>query len=260
MERICKDCYSPKLVICQRDGDIVCKGCGLVQEGYLVDDTLYGNTKHDDNGNWSYHHKTKEEQDATSKVVFKRIFGQASICVLGDEFDRIVVDACLFCEPVAKFHRGEHRHALYCVCFLLACKVNKVDIEPRNVYAYFNVPMWSHYGKLSLEVSKYMSKKEKITLSDTEMILRRMVHDYLNLDKDTAWKVIQVACKIQQKVKCLVSKVKTCKLNACLVYISCKINNVQSMSMKQVSKIYGVSIQTLKRHELLIQSILSNGT
>jgi len=256
MERTCKHCHSSKLVICQRDGDIVCTGCGLVQEGHLIDDTLFGNMTHNDNENCSYYRKVEKDESATTRAI-KLLFRQASTCILGDEFDIIVADACLLCEPVAKLHKGENRYALYCVCFLLACKQNKIGVEPRNVYAYFNVPMWSHYGKLSLEVSSHLSKQVKSTPSNTEILLRRMVHDYLKLDKDTTWKVINVACEIQQRVSCLASKVKTCKLNACLVYISCKINNVEPLSMKQISELYGVSIQTLKRHELLIQSVLS---
>jgi transcription initiation factor TFIIIB Brf1 subunit/transcription initiation factor TFIIB len=258
MERICKSCHSSKLVICQRDGDIVCTGCGLVQEGHLIDDTVYGNTKYEDNENCSYYRKPEQVQYTTNRG-FKTLFGQASIYILGDEFDTVVVDACLLCEPVAKLHKGEHRNALYCVCFLLACKRKNIGVEARNVYAYFNVPMWSHYGKLSLEVNKHVSKNAKPKASDSDILLKRMVHNYLNLDKDSAWKVIQVACKIQQQVSCLASKVKTCKINACLVYISCKINKVESISMKQISQLYGVSVQTLQRHELLIQSVLSHG-
>lgn len=254
----CKSCKSDKLIICHRDGDIVCSSCGLVQEGHIIDDTLYGNISHTEleSGYIPTAQPTTEKSNSA-----RIVFAQASIYILGDEFDGVVTDACLSFEVAAKNHRGRCRKALSCVCFLNACKNHKTGVDPKMVYAYFQVPMWLHYSKLNLLLStceQQNTKTKNKGVKDENIAIKRMVHGLPGINKNDAWKVINVAYQLQQQVGCLLSKVKISKLNACLIYISCQINKHDKFNMQCVSQIYNVSIPTLKRHELLIQSALVN--
>lgn len=251
----CKSCQSDRLVICQRDGDIVCSKCGLVQEGHIVDDTLYGSASHAEIESRCFHYEVVNNHQNKKT---KNIFSQASTEVLGDEFDNVVNDACAMYEPVAGCHRRNNKQALYCVCFILACQKNNTGVDVRNVYAHFQVPMWLHYGKLSLLVDKHRIKHYH---NPSAISLRRMVYECCDLNKEQAWKVIQVASQLLERVSCLASKVKMSKLNACLIYIACKINMYEkNVSLERVSQLFGVSVSTLKKHELLIQSALVSHT
>lgn len=258
MLRTCKSCQSDKIRVCQRDGDIVCTTCGLVQEGYLCDETLYGNTPFEDRATCSF--SAELLPDDKQKKNVQRLFRQASLCILGDEFENIVADAYSLYETVAKRHRGEQKKALYCVCFILACKSNKSGTDPKHVYDYFGVPMWLHYSKLNLEIqTNQTSKKNATRLNDAETSIKRMVYDWLNIDNNYKWKIFKVACQLQHQVECLTSKVRMSKLNACIIYISCKVNNVENMSIERIAELYNVTKSTLRKHELLIQSVLENG-
>jgi hypothetical protein len=224
-----------------------------VQEGHFIDDTLYGNAcfAEEHEGLLGNHHEPLKD-DKTHSAEW-HIFSKASLSILGDDFQQIVGEAQRLYESVAKTCKGMHKKALYCVCFLHACRNKHTGVDARQIYNFFNVPMWQHYSKLcSLVNPKYVK--------DYDKTIKRMVYDCNKLEEKQRWQVITIACHLQERIMCVSSKVKMSKMNACLIYVSGRINKIEWMSMEYISKLYNVSVPTLKKHELLIQGVLARCT
>lgn len=249
----CKGCAGQRLVICHRDGDIVCTSCGLVQEAHIVDDTMYGNAcfAEEHEGLLDNHYEPLKD-DKTHSAEW-HIFSKASLSILGDDFQQIVEEAHQLFESVTKTCKGMHKKALYCVCFLNACRNQQTGVDATQVYRYFEVPTWQHYSKLcNLVKPSYVR--------DYDKTIKRMVYECVKLEEKQMWQVIKIACHLQEKIMCVSSKVKMSKMNACLIYVSAKINKIEWISMEYISKLYNVSLPTLKKHELLIQGVLTKCT
>jgi transcription initiation factor TFIIIB Brf1 subunit/transcription initiation factor TFIIB len=251
----CKECRSINLVLCQRDGDIVCTSCGLVQEAHVIDDTLYGNTTYGNMESVTIHYEKLQKYKHNKNDLFSK----ASIYILGDEFDNIISEARALYSAISQLHKGRHNKALCCACFLYACKNFNAGVEPSKVYAFFDVRLWLHYSKLSFLIEQVMNQKHNVNKVCNYTDLKRMVYECHLLNKQQACQVIHVATQLYNKIQCLTSKVKTSKMNASLIYISCLINKYNDVSLEFVSKFYNVSIATLKKHETLIQTVLKNG-
>jgi hypothetical protein len=224
-----------------------------VQEAHIIDDTLYGNAyfAEEEEGTLSSHHEPLMNDKKYSAQWM--LFSKASLSILGDDFQQIVEEACRLYGTVAKTCKGMHRKALYCVCFLHACRNKHTGVDARQVYHFFEVPMWHHYSKLCQMINP-------TDVKDHDKTIKRMVYECVDLEEKQIWKVIKIACHLQERVACVSSKVKMNKMNACLIYVSGRINKIDWMSMEYISKLYNVSIPTLRKHELLIQSVLTRCT
>ena len=258
MSRYCIECNSSKIVIYARDGDIVCTNCGLVQEERILDDTFYGNIKYDDMDEMhSYYCEVFEEENVNNQVL--DIFKRASLNILGEEFQSIIDCALSLYTEYTKgstLKRGQNKVAIYCTCFLYACQHHHAGVDAKAIYRYFEIPPWLEYSKIGPCLQQILDRTH--AHQETNDLLKRMVYTCGRFKNQEAWKIITIAKQLEDKVQCLRSKVKTSKLNACLIYIACVVNGVEWASIETISQIYDVSITTLKKHELLIQSVLKN--
>lgn len=71
------------------------------------------------------------------------------------------------------------------------------------------------------------------------------------------WKVIKEARQIIEKLNTSIEfkNIKPSKINATIIYITCKILNIKIMK-NDISKSLDVSIVTMVKHEKIIQEIL----
>lgn len=230
MIMICTDCKSDRIVWNWTDGDIVCTSCGLVQQERFIDDRVPFKDYCD----------YEIERIPLNKTVQKHT---DSIYGLSDD---IVTATNAWCVETRCVERQE--------------RVKKEDVAA-GVHANMKgVSVRSICNKMNISQSKFWKavSKKKESESDCGAMMKRLVYESEYIPKKRSWDVIKVGNKILDVIKGSkhIQTLKPDKLALSLIIISCEINKL-GKKRSFACKDYGISVDTVRKHERLIQDLLS---
>lgn len=239
-EQSCRDCNSSKLVWDWANGDIVCTSCGLVNEERFIDDRC----------NYKYHedHEPREPKTIVSKKIDNIVDAINTTLYNGMVDDTTVISERV--QNVYEKHSNEDNIE----------KITKADVVA-GVYT-------CEKGLTARELCTTMNVKAKSFWKSVKSdqivweqrlldIVKRNVYNCANIEKDKEWNVIKYSSKIIDKImnSAEVQNIRLDRLAISLMYIACKCDNLK-FDKKEFVKLYGISLETLYRHEHIIQTIL----
>ena len=228
----CTQCYNDNLVWVHADGDIVCPNCGLVVSRIFDDSITY------DNSGWVYQVNHEEQINST---VAKYV---SELGISREKLEGINA-ACAGASAARE-------------------KIQKADVAAGIYNTTHGVSGKSICAALNMKPRKFwksaagMSKCENMA----QTILKRTIFECAYIPSESAWQVYKVANKILGSIQDQGTQtLKPDRLAISLMIVSCEINKVCNAGLKRtrICKEYGISPDTVKKHEALIQALLVKG-
>lgn len=221
----CTDCGSIRVVWDWAAGDIVCTNCGLVLQERFIDDRVpfkeYGD-----------YFQEPKEINQTVKNHTEGIPIQ----------DEIVLASNEWCK--------DKREGL---------RVRKVDVAAGIHSSIQGVPVRAICARMNVRASKFWkaTQGQEGKKGDCLSILKRTVYESEHIPADVAWQVIKVGSKLIDVVNTSThaQTLRLDRLAISIMIIACDIKSVGPKRSK-ACKLYGISPDTVRKHEGLIQGLL----
>lgn len=230
--QICSDCQSDKLVWDWANGDVVCTSCGLVNEERFVDDRF------------CYQNYQDHEQE--TKMIDKHV-GKVVSTINTVLYNGMIDDTSVMTDRIQHIYDKNDK------------KPSTVDVVA-NVYS-CGKGMIAHELCTQLNIKPktfWKSVKGDVVWEERVIdLVKRLVYENARFDKKEEWPIIKCSMKIVERIKdsSEIQNIKTDKLAITIIYIACLCQK-KLYDKKEFVKLYRISIETLKRHESIIQAIL----
>lgn len=231
--QICSDCNSDKLVWDWANGDVVCTSCGLVNQERFIDDRVFYKDYAD--------HEYNETKSIDKKV--DKVVSQINSVL----YNKMVDDTNIIVERIQHSYENDKK------------KITTADVVA-GVYS-CEKGLTARELCISMNVKPkkfWKSVKSNIVWEQRLLdIIKRMVYENVKFEKNEEWPIIKCAMKIIERMEnsIEVQNIKTNKLAISIVYIACKCEKIMYEKSEFV-KFYNISLETLKRHEYIIQAVL----
>lgn len=226
----CTDCRG-SLFVWTRDGDVVCKGCGLVaQERYIDDSPEWRN--YDDG----------EDHSRVAPVFLQQKKRKVTIPIE----DVVLQD--LANEYMQLFPERFRETTMTAVCVYKASRALArgwtVD-QAMNMFQVSSKDFWTYYD--------YINKESKDTTSAYDQLAtcKRMIYSLADIDHV---KVINASRQLLERVGDFPGGIKASKLCVTIVHVACKISG--SDLSDEICDIFNTTKRTLMKHEAYIQQRL----
>ena len=231
--QICSDCKSDKLVWDWANGDVVCTSCGLVNEERFIDDRFC--------------YKNHEDHEYTETMIIDKKVEQVVSTINSALYNGIIDDTNIITERIQHNYENNNK------------KITTADVVA-NVYS-CEKGVTAHELCTTMNVKPktfWKSVKNDVVLEKRLLdIIKRKVYENVKFEKKEEWPIIKCSMKIIERIKnsSVVQNIKTDKLAISIVYIACKCEKISCDKKEYVAQ-YRISLETLKRHEYIIQEIL----
>lgn len=242
---ICIECRHAALVW-DRDGDIVCTYCGLVkQERYISDEPLM--IKNGDDDTKEIYHAEAIHNDGIAERLLNTYWKDL-------EYENMK-ELCI--TLFNKLAEGKKNPLHMSLCAYYASKYLMLTYSIDYICSKFTVcenKFWKEYGNITQYWRDLPFYKDMLTKHTSFNKMVYMLEDIIDHKAVSVWDIMKITRQIEDKIQSRMDSHKKSKVNACIIYIACKIAN--TCGIKEISKLYNVSIPTLLKHEKLIQGIL----
>jgi transcription initiation factor TFIIIB Brf1 subunit/transcription initiation factor TFIIB len=212
------------------NGDVVCTGCGLVQQDRFIDDRVPWK-EYDD-------YTPVEESVPTQKVL--DVANMAKSELFGGNIDN-VKDLIMGIEAVDKIQAAADLYE------------NTKGFTAKTFC-----------GSMKVKTSKFWKQLEQKGAVDKDRtfdILKRIVYESTDIPSDKSWEVIKVANKFREMLSesAEKQKIKSDRLMVSLmIIVVCDILKLGPKVCAMCRK-YKLGVYTFKKHEKLLQDILKRG-
>jgi transcription initiation factor TFIIIB Brf1 subunit/transcription initiation factor TFIIB len=231
--QICSDCKSDKLVWDWANGDVVCTSCGLVNEERFIDDR-FCHKNYDD-------HEYKE-----TKIIDKKV-DQVVSTINSVLYNGMIDDTNIMVERIQHSYENTNK------------KITTADVVAGVYSCEKGMTAQELCTTMNVKPKKFWKSVKNDVVWEQRLldIIKRLVYENVKFDKKEQWSVIKCSMKIIERIKnsSEVQNIKTDKLAISIVYIACKCEQI-SYDKKEYGAQYRISVETLKRHEYIIQEIL----
>lgn len=250
---ICSDCGSDRLVY-DREGDFVCTNCGLVKYGHVIDETAEWN-------NYS------DRDDIRCEMYNECIPNKSKISALFNiEDDAMIITSTeIYNITIEKVHtKGEKHQAMIAAILYYAAKILKRGYSTSYIIESMKVKdadFWEFYKSLPLYWKNEKFYKDIVELDGKEQLITRMVHQLDTLDRfPTSQKQSVMISSKKVYLLCLKHNVcdscKNSKLLGTIIYVACRMNNINSIRVQEIGLLYGIGVGTIQKQEAMIQTAL----
>jgi transcription initiation factor TFIIIB Brf1 subunit/transcription initiation factor TFIIB len=227
----CFYCQSNKLIWDWANGDIICTSCGTVNQERFIDDRCYYKDVED---------HTYQETNVVDKKVNKIVSAVNSVLHNG-----MLDDTSNIAHKVESICKNEKVTTAQVVASVYVCEKG---LTAKELCTSMNV-----------KPNKFWKSVTNETVSENRLldIIKRLVYGCVKIETKYNWSIIKCARRIIDRIKSApeIQNIKTDKLAISLLYIACSCEKIK-LSKKELVKIYGISLETLHRHEATIQTIL----
>lgn len=241
---ICIECADGGRMVCDRDGDYVCACCGLVKADRCIDDAM------DFLMAEQCAPLLDEKAEKRDVELDGALFG----------LDESLVGECYELYKATK-SAGNHRNKkdVMAACLYVASKKNKRGIGIQEAMRRFGVDKERDIWCIVREIEGAASVGVDVEGGVADPQINRMVHS-LGLGQE-AWEVIRVAQDLASRARerHICQGMRGLTRNACLVYISLMACGA-GLGMKEVSRVLGVSMSTMKKQESVIREGLASAS
>lgn len=268
----CSDCGRSDLVW-TRDGDIVCRACGLVKEAHYISEQPEWNMYGHDDDKHSSQIRTEEYVDILihknkASHVFKEhlhMFDTSLISSLDDIYD--------LCKPLHEKHRRSKKIIFVAVCIYISAKMERRALKPDDICSLMNVHFdhnfWSVHGEVIAHIHKnrprLFDKLHNVSTRQNKinMEISGNVHRLCDFSEN-AFKLvrnrhhlIRVANDIRTKAMTVASNSKSDKFDISVIYVACKALGYK-ISTHDFTRCFDISKSTMEKHEKMIQHALKS--
>lgn len=257
---ICDECCSVQFVW-DRDGDVVCTSCGLVKiERYIDDSSEWRSYNVDDMCRAEILVQCSSQETRQRKEIedILQPFSDDRLKDIGKELYDIAHGKCK--------HRNTmyHKRVIMAVCIYYASHYLQRGMIAENVVTLLDVDVKDFWGSSTDITRAWMPLKyykELINAVAAASPFHRMVHMMVThglVEESNTWEVIKATYVFAGRIKDnhLIGNTKQSKLNVTIVYIACLACNVR-VSLGPLCKLFNTSPHTVKKHEAMIQKILT---
>lgn len=232
-DQICSDCKSDKLVWDWANGDVVCTSCGLVNEDRFIDDRFcYKN----------YEDHEYEEPNIIDKKVDKVVSTINSILKNG-----IIDDSNTIAQKVQHTFEDNNK------------RITTADIVAGVYSCEKGMTAQDLCTTMNIKPKKFWKAVKHDIVWEQRLldIIKRLVYENVKFDKKQEWPIIKYSMKIIERIKnsTEIQNIKTDKLAISIIYIACKCEKI-TYDKKEFVNVYRISLETLKRHEYIVQTVL----
>jgi hypothetical protein len=232
----CTDCKSDRLVWDWASGDVVCTSCGLVVQERFIDDRV----SFKDMGDYTplatpVTKQILKKVDVVNANLFNGMLeGTTDVAKAIDEFcqsspsDGDVLSKADVASGVFANTNGFSAKEL-CVA---------MDVKPRQLW-------------------KAVVKHKVINTNRTSAVLKRTIYECEDIQSGREWEVFKVAKTFLEALEnnVLIQRIKSDKLVVSLMIIACEVVKLD-VKRKELCRKYVLSLDTLIRHEALLQEAL----
>jgi transcription initiation factor TFIIIB Brf1 subunit/transcription initiation factor TFIIB len=235
----CSDCKSDKFVWDWENGDVVCTGCGLVQQDRFIDDRVPWK-EYDD-------YAPVEESVPARKVLDMANMAKSEL--FGGNIDN-VKDLIMGDQACDK--AGDK------ACDKAGDKIQVAADLYENTKGF---TAKTFCGSMKVKTSKFWKQLEQKGAVDKDRtfdILKRIVYESTDIPSDKSWEVIKVANKFREMLSesAEKQKIKSDRLMVSLmIIVVCDILKLGPKVCAMCRK-YKLGVYTFKKHEKLLQEVL----
>ena len=281
----------------RRAGDIVCTKCGLVQPGCIFDDfdsrRMYDYADNEGGFNESCHMSVVHEVYETMRLDIRgskslqrlahRCIKEGSkngttmvlekdIRMMKTALDRIGIEGhdvvvLLASELYAKAFNEERRTTtkslVMAVCAYYACKLHKRGNTPEGMCQAFGVADIKRFWQSVVETvdtwKGLRNFKELMLAVASEDLMTRMVYSVPGIPEYQQWSVLKAVRQLDERIggHAIFKTLKPSKFNVALIYVACRLVGCE-VTKPELAKGFGVAMNTVNKHEGLIQTYLAS--
>lgn len=232
----CRDCKSDRLVWDWANGDVVCTSCGLVAQERFIDERV----SFKDIGTY-----TPMETPVTKQILKKVEAVNANL------FNGMLEGTTDVAKTIDEF------------CQRSLCEgdvVSKADIASgvyANTKGFSAKELCDALDVKPKQLWKAVVKHKVINTNRTSSVLKRTIYECGDIQSGKAWEVFKVAKKFLEALEnnVLIQTIKSDKLVVSLMIIACEVVKLD-IKRKKLCREYGLSLDTLNRHEALLQEAM----
>lgn len=233
----CTDCMSDRLVWDWANGDVVCTSCGLVVQERFIDDRV----GFKDYGEYSplevpVNKQVLKKVDVVNANLFNGMMeGTRDVAKAIDEFCQVspsnggeVLSKADIASGVFATTRGL---SVKDVC-------GAMDVKPRQLW-------------------KAIVKHKVINTNRTCDVLKRTIYKCEDIPSEKKWDVLKVANKFLEALEknVLIQRFKQDKMILSLMTIACEVVKLD-IKRRHLCRKYGLTVDTLNKHEAMLQEAL----
>ncbi len=246
IQQVCLDCKSDKLVWDWASGDVVCTGCGLVAQERFIDDRVA--------------YKDYDEYcPKTSKILTSPPIDQTTLK------QTKVVNAVFLNEVLEDTH--DVVLSIQRLCDkepAINVSVSKKANITSGIYARVQgLPVDALCQTMNIKTSSFWKATTRQGISQVperrfQDLLKRTVYSCQYIPKNSEWQVLKFATKILSVLlekSHIIQGIKPNRLIISIMIIACEVAKVEVTRKDMCSK-YKLSMDTLKKHESIIQDVL----
>jgi len=229
----CYHCNCFNLVWDWHDGDIVCTSCGTVNQERFIDDNCF--------------YKDYENHDYKEpKLVNKKVDNVVST-INTIFFNGMIDDTSRITDKIQNSNEIDNN------------KISKADIVACVYDNEKGLTSKELCINMNIKPNKFWKSVKKDIIWEHRLldIIKRLVYSCYDIDAKQHWTVIKCARNIIDRIKYSteLQNIKPDKFAISLIYVACQCEKVM-FNKKDFIKIFGISNETLKKHEHIIQTIL----
>lgn len=227
----CTDCKSDKLVWDWAAGDVVCTSCGLVVQERFIDDRV----SFKDYGDYS------PLETPVNKKILKGID-----VVNANLFNGMLEETVDVSKVIDDFCEGD---VLSKADIASGVYANTKGFSANDLCVAMNVK--------PKQLWKAVVKHKAINNNRTGDVLKRTIYECEDIPSGQEWDVFKVAKRFLEEFEtnALIQNIKSDKLVVSLMVIACEVVKL-NIRRKDLCRKYGVSLDTLNKHEALLQEAL----
>lgn len=233
----CNHCQSDRLIWDWANGDVVCTSCGTINQEKFIDDKCYYRDFED--------HEYKETK-LIDKSVNKYVSDVNTIFYNGmiDDTSRITENIQSMCESNKNTKN----------------KISKADIVAGVYVCEKGLTAKELCTNMNVKTNKFWKSVKKDTIWENRLldIIKRLVYGCVEFETKNHWIIIKCARKIIDRIKSSpeLQNIKPDRFAVSLIYVACDCEKL-SLNKKKFVKLFGMSLETLLKHENIIQTILT---
>ena len=227
------------------NGDVVCRACGLVAQERIIDDRdTYRNREEFSPVEIEVSKKTIQQTNALNATLFNGMMEDATdMAKVIDEFcNREIETSSILIKEEDVSKKAEIASCVY---------ANTKGIPTKDLCVAMNVK--------PKQLWKAAVKHNVINTNRTNDLLKRTVYECDEISAGREWEVLKVAKQFLTALNTTsaTQSIKPERLVVSLMILACEVLKVGNINRATMCRKYGLSKDTLYRHEAMVQEALT---
>jgi transcription initiation factor TFIIIB Brf1 subunit/transcription initiation factor TFIIB len=231
----CNHCQSDRLVWDWANGDVVCTSCGTINQERFIDDKC--------------NYRDYESHECKEPKVINKNLNKVVSDVNTIFYNGMIDDTSKITENIQSMCDNN-----------TTAKVSKADIVASVYACEKGLTAKELCTNMNVKSNKFWKSVKNDTVWENRLldIIKRLVYGCDEFDTKNHWVIIKSARKIIDRIKSSpeLQNLKPDRFAVSLIYVACNCEKL-CQNKKKFVKLFGMSLETLLKHEHIIQTILT---